>query len=208
MSSSGDAGNTVAAPPAGWLANWRSIRCVALLAIFPLLLAGTGEKTKAQTTSDEYRVKAAFIFHFAQLVDWPSDRQTGTDNSLVLCTLGEDPFQGMLEAMVAGKEVGDRVIRVRHLANLLDVQACQILFLGKEQSKRIPVVVANLHNAPVLTVGETADFLDSGGMIDFLLEENKVRFDINLNAAEAAGLKIGSRLLVLAQHVLGESHER
>jgi hypothetical protein len=125
---------------------------------------------------------------------------------LVLCTLGEDPFQGMLEVTVAGKAIGNRVIRVRHLGKLLDIQACQILFLGKEQSKRFPLLVTNLHNAPVLTVGETAGFLDAGGMIDFLLEENKVRFDINLNAAEAAGLKIGSRLLILAQHVVGESH--
>jgi hypothetical protein len=82
----------------------------------------------------------------------------------------------------------------------------KICRLAKAQSKRIPMLVTNLHNAPVLTVGETAGFLDAGGMIDFLLEENKVRFDINLDAAESARLKIGSRLLILAQHVVGESH--
>jgi hypothetical protein len=206
MSSSGHAGSAVVAPPAGPLSNWQSIRCVAILAIFSLALADGTERTKAQTTAEEYRVKAAFIFHFAQLVDWPPETQTATDNSLVLCTLGEDPFQGMLEVTVAGKAIGNRVIRVRHLGKLLDIQACQILFLGKEQSKRFPLLVTNLRNAPVLTVGETAGFLDAGGMIDFLLEENKVRFDINLNAAEAAGLKIGSRLLILAQHVVGGNH--
>ena len=85
------------------------------------------------------------------------------------------------------------------------MQACQILFFGKAQSKRIPMLVADLHNAPILTVGETAGFLDAGGMICFLLEENKVRFEINLDAAESARLKIGSRLLILAEHVVGES---
>jgi hypothetical protein len=203
--SSGHAGTVLGAPATGSLSNWRTIRWVALLAVFFLLLIEGGEKTGAQTT-EEYRVKAAFIFHFAQLVDWPPEAQTGTDNSLFLCTLGDDPFQGALEGTVAGKAIGNRVVRIRHLGEPQDMQACQILFLGKAQSKRIPMLVTNLHNAPVLTVGETAGFLDAGGMIDFLLEENKVRFDINLNAAESARLKIGSRLLILAQHVVGESH--
>jgi hypothetical protein len=171
-----------------------------------LLLAGGGERTRAQTIADEYRVKAAFIFHFAQLVDWPPEVQTGTDNSLFLCTLGDDPFQGALEETMAGKVVGNRMVRIRHLGESKDMQACQILFLSKAQSKRLPVLVTNLHNAPVLTVGESAGFLDAGGMIDFLLEENKVRFDINLDAAESAGLKIGSRLLIMADHVAGASH--
>jgi hypothetical protein len=86
------------------------------------------------------------------------------------------------------------------------LQVCQIIFLGKAQSKRIPMLVADLHNAPILTVGETDGFLDAGGMICFLLEENKVRFEINLNAADSAKLKIGSRLLILAQRVVGEGH--
>ena len=208
MTSSGHAGSAVGAPLAGPRSSWRPLRCVALIAVFSLLVSGGGERINAQTTAEEYRIKAAFIFHFAQLVDWPAETQTSTDNSLVLCTLGEDPFQGTLEVTVAGKAIGNRVIRIRHLGEPGDMQACQILFLGKAQSKRIPMLVTDLHNAPVLTVGETAGFLDAGGMIRFLLEEDKVRFDINLNAAELARLKIGSRLLFLAKHVVGESHEK
>jgi len=204
--SSGLAGGALGAAPAGRLSRWRAIRCMALLAVFLLLLARSGQRTSAQTTTEEYRVKAAFLFHFAQLVDWPPETPTATDNSLVLCTLGEDPFHGALEDTIAGKAVGNRVIRIRHLGQLQDMHACQILFLGKAQSKHIPLLVTDLHNAPVLTVGETAGFLDAGGMIDFLLEENKVRFEINLEAAESARLKIGSRLLILAEHVVGESH--
>jgi hypothetical protein len=88
------------------------------------------------------------------------------------------------------------------------MQGCRILFLGKAQSKRMPMLVADLRNGPVLTVGETPGFLGAGGMICFRLEDNKVRFDINLDAAQSAGLKIGSRLLVLAQMVIGESREK
>jgi hypothetical protein len=192
--------STVRGVPRWWVIRW--------LAFFALLLSlhllGGGRRTGAQTANEEYRVKAAFIFHFAQLVDWPPGG-TGAENSLLLCTLGEDPFQGTLEGTVAGKAIGNRVIRIRHLGEPQDMQACQILFLGRAQSKRIPTLVADLHNAPILTVGETAGFLDAGGMICFLLEENKVRFDINLDAAESAKLKIGSRLLILAEHVVGET---
>jgi hypothetical protein len=178
---------------------------VTLTVLLSFLLSGGARSSKAQSNEEEYRVKAAFLFHFAQLVDWPAETLPGTDNSLFLCTLGEDPFQGALEAMVAGKAIGNRIIRVRHVWQPQDMQTCQIIFLGKAQSKRIPALVADLHNAPVLTVGETAGFLDAGGMIRFLLEENKVRFEISLNAAESAKLKIGSRLSLLAQNVVKES---
>jgi hypothetical protein len=179
-----------------------------LVVLLSMLLAGSVAIVRAQSSDDEYRVKAAFLFHFAQLVDWPADKLTGADNSLYLCTFGEDPFHGALESTVAGKVIANRVIRIRHLMRPEDMQGCRILFLGKAQSKSIPMLLADLRNAPVLTVGETSGFLPAGGMICFLLEENKVRFDINLNAARAAGLKIGSRLLVLAQNVVGESREQ
>jgi hypothetical protein len=173
-----------------------------------LLLTGSRQSSRAQSTDEEYRVKAAFIFHFAQLVDWPQETQTGEANSLFLCTIGEDPFQGALESTIAGKAVGNKIIRVRHLGSAEDMQACQILFFGRAQSKHIPTLLANLHNAPVLTVGESAGFLGAGGMICFVLDQNNVRFGINLDAAEAAKLKIGSRLLLLAQTVIGENREK
>jgi hypothetical protein len=172
-----------------------------------LLLAAGRERSGAQST-EEYRVKAAFIFHFAQLVDWPPEARPGAANSLFLCTLGEDPFQGALESTVEGKAVGDRILRIRHLKQADDVQACQVLFLGKAQAKRIPTLLASLHNAPILTVGESPGFLAAGGMICFVLEDNNVRFGINLAAAVSAKLKIGSRLLILAQTVIGESREK
>jgi hypothetical protein len=171
-----------------------------------ILLSLLGQRMGAQSNDDEYRVKAAFLFHFAQLVDWPVG--TGSDNSLYLCTLGDDPFQGALEASVAGKAIDTRVLRVRHLKQPEEMHTCQILFLGNEQTRRIPALLATLRNAPVLTVGETAGFLESGGMVRFLLQDNKVRFGINLSAAQSAGLKISSRLLVLAQTVLAEGRER
>jgi hypothetical protein len=179
-----------------------------LVFLLPILITGGGVRSRAQSTDEEYRIKAAFIFHFAQLVDWPPETRTGAESSLFLCTIGEDPFQGALESTVAGKAIGDRILRIRHLKQGEDMQACQVLFLGKAQSKRIPTVLANLHNAPVLTVGESPGFLGAGGMICFVVEDNNIRFGINLDAAASAKLKIGSRLLILAQTVIGESREK
>jgi YfiR/HmsC-like len=179
-----------------------------LIVLISLFLAGAAGRAWTQSNEEEYRVKAAFLFHFAQLVDWPEDARTDADNSLLLCTLGADPFQGALESTVEGKAIGKRVIRIRHLKQAQDMQGCRILFLGKAQSKGLPTLLADLRNVPILTVGETPGFLAAGGMISFLLEENKVRFEINLNAAQSAGLKVGSRLLILAQNVVGESREQ
>jgi hypothetical protein len=187
-------------------ANTRALRCAASLTILLcVVFACSRERSGAQSADEEYRVKAAFIFHFAQLVDWPPETSTDAANSLFLCTIGQDPFQGALESTVAGKAVGERTLRIRHLKQDDDPQACQVLFLGKAQSKRIPMVLATLHNAPILTVGESPGFLGAGGMICFVLEDNNVRFGVNLYAAASAKLKIGSRLLILAQTVVGES---
>jgi hypothetical protein len=185
------------------------MRCIWLLVfLLPMLFRGGWVRSRAQSTDEEYRIKAAFIFHFAQLVDWPPETPAGADHSLLLCTVGDDPFQGALESTVAGKAIGDRILRIRHLKQGEDMQACHVLFLGRAQSKRIPMLLANLHNAPILTVGETPGFLGAGGMICFVLEGNNVRFGINLDAAASAKLKIGSRLLILAQTVVGESREK
>jgi len=197
---------TLRAPAARPLTNTRALRSIAWLTILLCLLLAAGrERSGAQSTDEEYRVKAAFIFHFAQLVDWPPETRTGAANSLFLCTIGDDPFQGALENTVAGKAVGDRILVVRHLKQADDAQACHVLFLGKAESKRIPTLLTNLHNAPILTVGESPGFLGAGGMICFVLEDSNVRFGINLDAAGSAKLKIGSRLLILAQTVIGES---
>src|SRR5271155_1473654 len=110
--------------------------CSRLVIFFFLLLTAPAIRGKAQSGDAEYHIKAAFLYHFAQLVDWP-EMPVGPDNSLLLCTLGEDPFEGALEATVAGKAVGTKAIRVRHLQQAEDMQACQILFLDKAQNKHI-----------------------------------------------------------------------
>ncbi len=182
---------------------WTGCFVASVVVLLSIFLIEGGRTIRAQASDEEYQVKAAFIFHFAQLVDWPPDMPKGAP--LILCTLGEDPFNGALESTVAGKMVRNRTIHIRHLKGEEGMQGCQILFLGKAQSARIPELLADLGKAPVLTVGETPGFLGAGGMICFVLEAKDVRFGINLYAAQSAKLKIGSRLSFLAQTVIGEN---
>lgn len=157
----------------------------------------------AQPQTEEYRVKAAFLFHFAQLVDWPSDSLGDDKNPLTFCTFGKDPFQGDLDATLQGKSIGSRSLRVRHLKQAQEIQGCQILFLGEGERDQLVPLLAAMKRDAILTVGETDGFVKQGGMIGFCLENSKVRFDVNVDAAARAKLKISSRLLLLAKNVIG-----
>jgi hypothetical protein len=154
-------------------------------------------------SAEEYRVKAAFLFHFAQLVDWPADGPANDKEPFTLCTLGKDVFGGDLESTLQGKEIGTRPLRIRHLREGQEVRGCQVLFLGVSDRKQVAPLLAPLKDETILTVGDSDDFVRQGGMIGFLMDNDKVRFDINLQAAGRAKLKISSRLLLLARSVIG-----
>jgi hypothetical protein len=180
------------------------VRYLRLIAAVVISLISV-ETVNAQSGPDEYRIKAAFLFHFAQLIDWPSEALNASDNSLLLCTLGDDSFRGEMESSVEGKTIGSRVLHVRHFSRDDNVAVCQMLFVGRKESQRIPVILAGLKRAPVVTVGETVNFVDQGGVLGFCMEGNKIRFEVNLEAAERAKVKISSRLLLLAKRVIGNS---
>jgi YfiR/HmsC-like len=167
------------------------------------VLGSWANVTYAQARVDEYRLKAAFILHFAELADWPAGTLDSQKGPVVFCTLGGNPFEGELEAAVADKQIGTHPILVRHLRQWQDSPGCHVLFLGAGEHARTAAHLAKLKDAPVLTVGEGEDFVKQGGIIGLCLEGKKVRFDINLEAARRAGLKISSRLLVLARNVVG-----
>jgi hypothetical protein len=179
-----------------------SRRVTACFLILTLLLLSPC-KLPANSTAEEYSVKAAFLFHFAQFIDWPPEAFQGANNPLIYCTLGLDPFHGALETALNGKTIGTRTIRVQHFRLLQEIQRCHILFIGAAEKSISPTTLASLQGSPILTVGETENFAKDGGMIGFCLEQNKIRFEINLDAAERAKLRISSRLLALAKTVIG-----
>ena len=159
---------------------------------------------RAQSPTDEYRVKAAFIFHFAQLVDWPDDAAKPGSDPFAVCIFGDDPFRGALEESMSGKKIDERPVRINHAKAPAEIQGCRVLFVADAEMKRFPSLLTGLKDTAVLTIGDSEEFvLQRGGIIGFCLEDNKIRFDVNLDAANRARLKISSRILLLAKVVIG-----
>lgn len=153
--------------------------------------------------SGEYPVKAAFLFNFAKFVDWPSDA-LGEGAPIIIGIIGDDPFGGVIDQLVAGKSASGHPVVVRRFKWGQDLRQCHILFVSQSEQKRIPQIIASLKGASVLTVGEAEQFTRQGGIIRFVLEGGKVRFEINAGAAEQARLKLSSKLLALARSVTGQ----
>ena len=149
----------------------------------------------------EYEVKAAFLYNFARFVDWP-----GGAAGITLCLLNGDPFGGDID-IIAGKPVGVSRLQVRRI-DAEQAGGCQIVFIPASQAGRLGRVLEQVRSRPVLTVGDAAGLAERGAVINFYLEQNKVRFEINIDAARRTGLPISSQLLRLARitHDRTDSH--
>lgn len=147
----------------------------------------------------EYEVKAAFIYNFIQFVMWPGTMSESSAPFRV-CLYNENPFGMTLERTVRGEQVNGRPIVVERIDAGSPVARCQILFVPQSQSDLSGVAVRAASAGPVLTVGESPDFLSVGGMINLFVEGGRVRFDVNLPAAAAQDLTLSSRLLRVARN--------
>lgn len=171
-------------------------------AFVPLLLLGAlaaGAQEVPLPTPLEYELKAAFLYNFVKFVEWPADAFAGTRSPLTICVYGEDPFGASLDGAVRGETVGERSLLVQRPQALDRLRDCHVLFVSRSERPRMREILSRLERAPVLTVGDSDGFLREGGMINFVLEENKIRFLINQEAAERSGLRISSKLLRLAK---------
>jgi len=151
--------------------------------------------------SSEYLIKAGFIYNFAKLVEWPASA-SAQGNPITIGVLGNDSFADVLDRTVDGKKIDGRSFVVKRMRwkDLKDYN-CHILFIAAQESAHADEVIQGLKNLPVLTISETAGFAKRGGMINFTLQDSKVRFEANVDAAKQAGLNISSRLLSLASIV-------
>jgi len=152
--------------------------------------------------SSEYLIKAGFIYNFAKFVDWPATAFAQPDSPIVIGILGIDPFGPLIDQVVQNKKIGARSFVVKRLkwgTDLKELRDCKILFVGESEKAHIDELVQIVKTLPILTVGETPGFAERGGVIRFVLEDNRVRFEINVEAAHQADLTISSRLLTLAR---------
>jgi hypothetical protein len=146
----------------------------------------------------EYRLKAAFVFNFAKFVEWPPEAFTNATAPIVIGILGDNPFGQDLEETVNAKTVNDRPFEIREFHSATDARKCHILFICTSEKDKLSQIFDALRDTNVLTVGETDGFTDNGGMINFVRQGTKIRFQINADAAKAARLKISSKLMSLA----------
>ena len=168
-----------------------------------------GARATARTAvAQEYDLKAAFLFNFAQFVDWPVDAFAEASSPITIGILGADPFGARLDSLVAGETVKNRRLVVRRYRSIDQIDDCQILFVAAPEAGQMSQIVKALANRSVLTVGETKDFTTRSGVVGFELSQRRVRLRINLDAATAARLTISSKLLRQAQIVAsGEGRE-
>jgi hypothetical protein len=164
---------------------------MSLLGALPAAAQGPGE----------YQVKAAFLYNFVKFVEWPAGNPDGIPAPLTLCVIGDDPFDNALDAVVRGKSFNGREFQVRHVANVQAARSCSVLFISTSERARVPQILEGLKGTSVLTIGDTPGYAKQGCVIGFLIEDNKVRFEINAAAASLANLKISSKLLSLAKIV-------
>jgi hypothetical protein len=181
-----------------WLRVWLTAGILAFLACAHLFTPSSG---CAQDLPSEYPVKAAYLFNFLKFVQWPEGTFQDPIAPIVIGIVGDDPFGEALPQVVVGKTVQGRdlVIRKYHFGE--DLRGSHILFISASEKKRIPQLLASLQGSSVLTVADTDHFIEAGGIIQLLIENNRVRFAIGPGAAGRARLKISSKLLSLARTV-------
>lgn len=167
-----------------------------LMLLLSLLLASSSSAQPAQPS--EYQVKAAFIFNFAKFIEWPAATFANEKSPLYIGVLGDNPFGADLERFIRDKTINDHPLTMRECPTLEEAKKCHILFISASEKKRLPEIFKTLQGANVLTVSETDGFTEMGGMVNFVSEGNKIRFQINDGSAKSAGLKVSAKLLSLA----------
>lgn len=151
-----------------------------------------------QSRPGEYQVKAVYLYNFTRFVEWPPLPASGKDAFFPICVLGKDPFGALLDATLSGQAKGGQTLVVRRLSKPQDAPACRLLFVAASEESHLKGILAVLGRASVLTVSDIPRFSERGGMIEFVLKGDKVRFEVNLSNATDAGLTVSSDLLKVA----------
>ena len=181
----------------------RRYLCVCLCPLLALWVVFSGGLVAGaeSPTPTMHQVQAAFLFNFAKFVTWPDDAFERSGSALIIGVLGEDPFGAVLEETVRDKTVMGKKLTVKRFVRVQDAVNSHILFLSSSEESHLPQILKWLERATVLTVSDMEEFAERGGMVAFTVEDQKVRFNVNVGAVERVGLKMGSQLLKLAKIV-------
>jgi len=149
----------------------------------------------------DYQVKATYLYNFGRFIEWPGKVAAAQGGSFTVCVLGQDPFGPSLDATLAGETIGGKTVVAKRISSAEESGDCQILFLSLTDDSRLNKIIADLDKKAVLTVSDMSQFVKRGGMVQFVLEGKKVRFEVNLTATQHAGLTLSSELLKVATAV-------
>jgi hypothetical protein len=162
-------------------------------------------KLAAQTVkATEYEVKAAYLRNFARFVEWPSKAQIVPEEPFHVCVLGRDPFGSALETAMTGEMINRAQLVPLRIPTAAEAANCRVLFISASEDARLKSILATLDKSSLLTVSDVADFTKRGGMIQFVTDGGRIRFEVNLAAARQAGLNLSSELLKVASSVRRE----
>jgi hypothetical protein len=188
----------------------RAVRAARLLrACVALLVAAAGiaapRSGHADIRADEYRVKAAFLYKFGGFVEWPDGAYVRADSPVAIGVMGADALADELVQIVGGRNVNGRPVSVRRLRAGDSIVGLHVLFVGRADGGRLAEILAEAKGHPLLTVTESDQALELGSVINFVVIEDKVRFDVALAPADLGSLKISARLLAVARKVVSRS---
>jgi YfiR/HmsC-like len=168
---------------------------MALAVAWMLVCASCVNAQKSNPT--EYEVKAAYLYNFGRFVEWPA-KVSAASESFSICVLGDDPFGATLDATIVGESINGKKVVLTRITKPQDAASCRILFISSSEESRLKEILATLDTTSVLTVSDISQFTQRGGMIRFVTEANRVRFEVNLAIAQHAGLTLSSQLLKVA----------
>lgn len=175
------------------------VRAAAVIGVFVAL---TSLRVKAGVPT-EYQVKVAYLYNLGRFVRWPAKGSAKADTTFPICVLGIDPFGRSLDQAITGQAIDGMSVIARRISTPEQALNCRVLFISSSEDAALNGVLSTLGSAGVLTVSDMPQFIERGGMVGFLLQNNRVRFEVNLAAAKSAGLTLSSQLLKLAVSVKG-----
>lgn len=170
-----------------------------LLAALPILIL-TASFPEAQAPT-ESQVKAAYVFNFLKFVEWPDDPLGDPHAKWVVGFVGDSPVGEDFARIFDEKQVLGRDLQIKKIQDAGGMRACNILFIGQSERKRLPSILSALRGSSVLTVSDIDAFVESGGMIQLYVEDTRVRMAVDVSATTRARLKVSSKMLLLARVV-------
>jgi hypothetical protein len=173
---------------------------IILVFILSLNLCGVSNVFAVEQKPGEYQIKAAYLYNFIHFIEWPADSHSSNSSSVNLCILGDDPFGKDLDD-IRNEIVKGKKLTVKYTGSLDKLRSCDILFIPASEKNHVSQVLKLIGNSGVLTVSDVEESARQGVIISFFVEQKKVRFAINIEAARRAGFKISAKLLRLAKIV-------